>query len=91
MGYLSSLPSLANLSPHRGLLFWGGEVGVGGGVTQAMMDGKTAIGSSTQSHKDVAPAHNHVSVCFYSFFTRTRPTAAGPTLDGVQLSGMQIC
>lgn len=28
---------------------------------------------------------------FSSFFTRTRPTAAGPTLDGVQLSGMQIC
>lgn len=53
MGYLSSPLSLANLSPHRGLVL--------GSITEAMTDGKTVNGSHRR--KDVGPAH-HRKVMF---------------------------
>lgn len=74
MGYLSSLLSLANLSPHRGLLFWkrlwrtwGGQVG----VTQAMTDGKLPIGSKIWLQPIITSFFFFIVFIFYFFYKDT--------------------
>lgn len=60
-----------------------GGGGGGWGVTEAMTDGKIAIGSKIWFQP--------IITSFFFFFTRTCQTVAGLTFDWVQLSGMQIC